>query len=76
MDRTPLARRNAVAVRILINAVYVAILVWSLSRGQPYGLIVVPFLAYGIWRLLVLLRRWHPQPRTQQDRQQPDQTNS
>jgi hypothetical protein len=74
MDLTTLARRHAVAVRILVNAVYVAILVWSLSRGQTFGLIVVPFLAYGIWRPFVLVRR--RQARTEQDRQQPDQANS
>jgi hypothetical protein len=75
MDLTTLARRQAVAIRILVNTVYIAILVWSLSRGQTYGLIIVPFLAYGIWRLLVLLRRRQPRQRTQQDRQQSDQTN-
>ena len=63
MDRRTVARRRALAVRILVNTVYVAILVWSLSSGQPYGLVVVPFLAYGIWRLLVLLRRRPPKPR-------------
>jgi fatty acid desaturase len=69
MDLTTLARRHAVAVRVLINTVYVAILVWTLSSGQTYGLIVVPFLAYGMWRLLVLLRRRHPRPRPHRDRQ-------
>jgi fatty acid desaturase len=68
MDLIPLARRHAVAVRILINTVYVAIIVWSISMGQTFGLIVVPFLVYGVWRLLVLLRRRQPKPRTQQDR--------
>ena len=68
MDLIPLARRHAVAVRILINTVYVVIIVWSISQGQTYGLVVVPFLGYGIWRLLVLLRRRQRKPRTQQDR--------
>jgi hypothetical protein len=68
MDLVSLARRNPVAVRVLINAVYVVILVWSISIGQTFGLIVVPFLVYGMWRLLVLLRRRPPKPRTQQHR--------
>jgi fatty acid desaturase len=76
MDLRTLARRHAVAVRILVNTIYVAIIVWSISRGHwTYGLIVVPFLAYGIWRLLVLLRRPQLEPRTHQDSQRPDQTN-
>jgi hypothetical protein len=57
MDLVTFARRQAVAVRILVNMIYVAIVVWSIREGQPYGLIVVPFLAYGVWRLWVLLRR-------------------
>ena len=60
MDLATFARRQAVAVRILVNMLYVAIVVWSISVGHwPYGLIVVPFLAYGVWRLWVLLRTGH-----------------
>jgi fatty acid desaturase len=58
MDLATFARRQAVAVRILVNLIHVAIVVWSIGEGHwPYGLIVVPFLAYGVWRLWVLLRR-------------------
>jgi fatty acid desaturase len=58
MDLVTFARRQAVAVRILVNMIYVAIVVWSIREGHwTYGLIVVPFLAYGVWRLWVLLRR-------------------
>jgi hypothetical protein len=60
MDLATFARRQAVAVRILVNLIYVAIVVWFISEGHwAYGLIVVPFLAYGLWRLWVLLRRQH-----------------
>ena len=58
MDIASFARGHAVAVRILVNLIYVALLVWSITQGHwPYGLIIVPFLAYGTWRLWVLLRR-------------------
>jgi hypothetical protein len=63
MGTARLARRYAVAVRILVNLVYVAILVGSAARGHwLYGLIVVPFLVYGTWRLRVLLHRARIQP--------------
>jgi hypothetical protein len=58
VDIASFARGHAVAVRILVNLIYVAILVWSAThRHWPYGLIVLPFLAYGTWRLWVLLHR-------------------
>jgi hypothetical protein len=59
VDIVSFARGHAVAVRILVNLIYVALLIWTTARGHwPYGLIVVPFLAYGTWRLWELLRRF------------------
>jgi fatty acid desaturase len=58
VDIVSFARGHAVAVRILVNLIYIALLIWTTARGHwPYGLIVLPFLAYGTWRLWVLLRR-------------------
>jgi fatty acid desaturase len=59
---------NAVAVRALVNLVYVAALVWAAAKGQWAGLIVVPFLAYGLWRLQVLLHRQRPTAQQGKDR--------
>jgi hypothetical protein len=77
MDMARFARGHAVTVRILVNLVYVAILVWSATRGHwLYGLIVVPFLAYGTWRLGVLLHRYRVRIQTHDSpRLPPDQTN-
>jgi hypothetical protein len=60
VDIVRLARGHAVAVRVLVNLIYVAILVWSVAIGQWAGLIVAPFLVYGIWRLQLLLHRQRP----------------
>ena len=58
VDIVSFARGHAVAVRVLVNLIYVALLIWTTARGHwPYGLIIVPFLAYGTWRLWELLRR-------------------
>jgi fatty acid desaturase len=58
VDVARFARGHAVAVRILVNLAYLAILVWSAAKGRwLYGLIVIPFLAYGTWRLWAMLHR-------------------
>jgi hypothetical protein len=69
MDIARFARGQAVAVRILVNLVYVAILVGSAIRGHwLYGLVVIPFLALGIWRLGALLSRYRTGTNTRTNR--------
>ena len=77
MNIASFARGHAVAVRILVNLIYVALLVWSTTQGYwPYGLIIVPFLAYGSWRLWVLLRRFRVRTKGHDATpQHPEETN-
>jgi hypothetical protein len=77
VDIASFARGHAVAVRIVVNLIYVAILVWSAThRHWPYGLVVLPFLAYGTWRLWVLLRRFDMRAQSHDAfPQHPDGTN-
>jgi fatty acid desaturase len=78
VDIASFARGHAVAVRIPVNLIYVALLVWSITQGHwPYGLIIVPFLAYGTWRLWVLLRRFRvrTQGHDTASTQPPEETN-
>ena len=57
------------AVRILVNLVYVAILIGSTIQGHwLFGLAVIPFLAFGAWRLGVLLNRYRTGTSTRADR--------